>query len=107
MPTAGKRCNAVKTHVGGRVNQIVLSAVRDRRRIRFWYDNEFRTVEPHCYGRSTAGSESLIGFQLGANAWRWFHVEWMTRISPMSESFDPRPDYARDVHELAEVFAQV
>ena len=35
------------------------------------------------------------------------HVLWMTRVSPMSETFDPRPDYARDEHDLVEVFAQV
>ena len=92
---------------GGGMNQIILTAVRDRRRIRFWYDNEFRTVEPHCYGRDAHGSGSLIGFQLGSNRWRWFHVPWMTRLSPMSETFEPRPDYDPEVLGMAEVLAQV
>lgn len=89
------------------MNQIILSAVRDRRRIRFWYDNEFRTVEPHCYGRNADGSEFLVAYQLGTNAWRWFHVPWMTRVSAMSQSFEPRSDYAHDEHDLADVFAHV
>jgi predicted DNA-binding transcriptional regulator YafY len=93
--------------VGVSVNQIILSAVRDRRRIRFWYDNEFHTVEPHCYGRNADGSQSLIGYQLGRNAWRSFHVVFMTRVSPMDETFGPRPNYSRDVHGIGEVFAQV
>jgi hypothetical protein len=89
------------------VNQIILSAVQDLRRIRFWYDNEFRTVEPHCYGRGADGSECLIGLQLGSNAWRWFHVPWMTKVSSMSESFDPRTDYIKDQPGLTVVLAQV
>lgn len=89
------------------MNLIIQSAIRDRRRIRFWYDSEFRTVEPHCYGRSADGTESLIGFQLGSNTWRWFHVAWMTRILPMSETFNPRPDFARHEHGLANLFAEV
>lgn len=89
------------------MNQVILSAILERRRIRFWYEEEFRTVEPHCYGRSSDGSQSLIGFQLGSNAWHWFHVQWMTRISAMSETFDPQPDYARDEHGLAVVFGEV
>jgi predicted DNA-binding transcriptional regulator YafY len=89
------------------VNQIILTAVRDRRRLRFWYDNEFRTVEPHCLGRNVDGALSLVGFQLGINAWRWFHVPWMTRVSTMSETFTSRTDYARDEHGMEEVIAQV
>ena len=93
--------------MGVSVNQIILSAVRERLRIRFWYDSEFRTVEPHCFGRDANGALSLVGFQLGSNAWRWFHVPWMTRVSSMSETFAPRTDYARDEHGMAEVLAQV
>ena len=92
---------------GACVNQIILNAVQDRRLIRFWYNSEFRTVEPHCYGRDGKYSECLIGFQLGSNEWHWFHVPWMTRLSPISMTFDPRPDYARDEHGMEDVFAQV
>jgi predicted DNA-binding transcriptional regulator YafY len=108
LPTTGKRCNLdPNAHVGVSVNQIILSAVRERLRIRFWYDSEFRTVEPHCFGRDANGALSLIGFQLGSNAWRLFHVPWMTRVSTVSETFTPRSDYARDEHGMAEVLAQV
>ena len=93
--------------LGGSVNQIILSAVQDRRRIRFWYDNEIRTVEPHCYGSSASGTESMVGFQLGSNAWRWFHVPGMTRVSVMSETFEPRADYIEDQPGVAVIFAQV
>lgn len=89
------------------MNIIIFGAVRNRRRLRFWYGDEFLTVEPHCYGRNADGSESLVGFQLGTNAWRWFHVPWMTRISPMTETFEPRPDYTRDEPGVTEVVAQV
>jgi predicted DNA-binding transcriptional regulator YafY len=108
LPTTGTRGNSVlDVSAGVSVNQIILNAVRERRRIRFCYGDEPMEVEPHCYGSSANGTESMVGFELGRNTWRWFHVPWMTRVSLMSETFEPRSDYDIDQPGVAILFAQV
>jgi hypothetical protein len=68
---------------------------------------EFEAHDNGALGRDANGAMSLVGFQLGSNAWRWFHVPRMTRVSIMSETFAARTDYAPEEHGTAVVLAQV
>lgn len=39
----------------------ICEAIKEHKIMRFWYNGGFRTVEPFCYGRSTAGNDVLRG----------------------------------------------
>ena len=47
------------------MNQEIIEAIENQNIIEFYYDGEFRAVEPHCYGVTTAGNEGLRAFQIG------------------------------------------
>ncbi|MCK4764503.1 MAG: hypothetical protein KAW12_20050 [Candidatus Aminicenantes bacterium] len=39
-------------------------AIREKKVIRFYYESGNRTVEPFCFGVSSAGNNLLRGFQI-------------------------------------------
>lgn len=41
------------------MNNQIIEAIENRNVIQFYYENELRVVEPHCYGMTTAGNEGL------------------------------------------------
>lgn len=46
------------------MNNQIIEAIENRNVIQFYYENELRVVEPHCYGMTTAGNEGLRAFQI-------------------------------------------
>ena len=83
------------------MNQTICSAIRSRQVIRFYYNDGFRTVEPFCYGVSTANNEVLRGYQMGGysesgnpQGWKLFRVSNISDITVTGECFDTiRPGY--------------
>ena len=89
------------------MNQIILSAIRDRRTLSFSYDGEIRTVEPHCYGVDGKGHEALRAYQIGGKGWRLFHVGGISRLSGGDQTFLVRLDYKRNDKAMDRIYAQV
>ncbi len=58
------------------MNRLICEAIRDRAVVRFSYGGGLRTVEPHCHGISSAGSEVLRGYQPGGYSSSGNHVGW-------------------------------
>lgn len=77
----------------------------------FFYDGGERTVEPHCYGISTAGKEVLRGYQTGGFShsneqmgWRLFDVEKMGATAQTGETFkENRPDYNPQDKQMTDI----
>jgi hypothetical protein len=46
------------------MNQTILQAFDERRRMRCRYHDTLRVIEPQCYGISTAGTEALRVHQI-------------------------------------------
>lgn len=75
------------------MNQAIVAAIKGRSVIRFFYDGEQRTVEPHCYGIDMKGHEALRAWQIG-KGWRLFHVSEATGITTTRDTFyKPRDGY--------------
>lgn len=90
-------------------------AIAGRSLLMFGYRGTVRVVEPHLYGRNTAGHDALSAWMQPGwsrtdpdGAWRMFLVDDLSDISILPERFaEARRDYnPRDPH-FEEVYCQV
>ena len=90
--------------------QLLIDAIRQKRRLRFLYNGKSRLVEPQCYGIGTKGTELLRAHQLQGGDQRepLFDVAKMANLEILSETFDrPGPNYKRDDSAIKKIFAQL
>lgn len=85
-----------------RLLAVIISAIQNRRILKWTYPPGDRWIEPHALGRSADGNLLLRAYQTnGASAsgehkwWKLFRVDRAEGFEP-SGSFDgPRPEYKR------------
>jgi hypothetical protein len=81
----------------------------------FGYAGAVRAVEPHLYGRTTAGHEALSAWMRAGwsradprGGWRMFRLDAVTDLQVLPERFaGPRPGFNPDDPHFAEVFCRV
>ena len=85
----------------------VCHAIATRALLMFAYRGVVRVVEPHLYGRNTAGHDALSAWMRPGwsrtdpeGGWRMFLADDLASLSVLPERFEaPRPDYnAADPH---------
>lgn len=80
-----------------RPTNLLVSAIRDRRILRFTYSGRPRTVEPHLLGYDSDGDLTLSAWQLSGGSgqgWRDFHVSKMSFLAIVEGGSEaPRPGY--------------
>lgn len=92
------------------MNQLIIDAIRQRRRLRFSYNGKPRIVEPQCYGIGTRGTELLRAHQLqsGSQPEPLFDVSKVTELVVLDESFTrPGPNYKSNDSAMQVIFAQL
>jgi hypothetical protein len=92
------------------MNELIVHAVLNRRRMRFTYHGEQRLVEPQCYGVGVNGTELLRAHQLRGGTARepLFEVRKMQDLQVLDESFDaPGPHYRRNDSAMRIIFCQL
>lgn len=90
------------------------TAIRNKRVIEFSYDGKERTVEPYCFGLSTAGNKVLRGFQISGRsisgkvpAWKLFKVRKIRNLIVLEKHFDKRSRYRRNDKAMSKIFCQL
>jgi|SRR6266481_9297977 len=103
---AGPEGIAHETH------QLLLTAIHEKRLIRFVFGGKERVAEPHDYGIHNA-SVRLLTYQIaGASGgalpgWRWFEVARMSEIALLEKTFaGGRPGSGKH-HRWDTLFARV
>ena len=92
------------------MDQVIVDAIRNRRRLRFRYHDRERLVEPQCYGVGARGNELLRGYQLkgGSKPEPLFDVSKLGGLEVLDETFDrPGPHYRRDDSAMVRIFRQL
>jgi hypothetical protein len=92
------------------MNPMLVSAIEQRRRLRFLYNGKTRLVEPQCYGIGTRKTELLRAHQLQGGQERepLFDVSKIVGLEVLDEVFDrPGPNYKRDDSAMQDIFAQL
>jgi hypothetical protein len=93
----------------------ICEAIARRHLLIFGYRGAVRVVEPHLYGRTTAGHEALSAWMRPGwsridpeGGWRMFFVDALDRVQVLPERFPgPRPDFNPQDAHFVEVFCRV
>jgi predicted DNA-binding transcriptional regulator YafY len=92
------------------LNQIIVDAIRKRRRLRFTYNEKTRIVEPQCYGIGAKGTELLRVHQIRGGTQRepLFDVSKMEALVVLDEVFtQPGPNYTKNDSAMTTIFCQL
>jgi hypothetical protein len=92
------------------VNDAIVRAIRDKRRIRFTYNGKTRLAEPQCYGVGTKGTELLRVHLLQGGAQRepLFDVSKISDLVVLAEVFmQPGPNYTKNDSAMKTIYAQL
>ena len=89
------------------MKNLICSAIKEKKLLRFLYDDGLRIVEPHCYGESTAGNDILRAYQVrgistsgNPTGWRIFDTSKIVGVTVLDDTFDKtRRGY--NPHDLA------
>ena len=105
------RNNHIKTNT---MNTKIENAIHNQNLIEFYYDGGGWTVEPHCYGITTADNEGLRAFQVdgysssGKMGWKMFDLDKASSIIILDETFDsPRLGYKKGDKGMSEIYAEL
>lgn len=88
------------------MHQIILDAIKTGSVLSFNYHGEFRTVEPHCYGRDRKGHDALRAYQIN-KGWRLFHASDMGPIATGGSFSGPRPNYNPNDPAMTTIYARL
>lgn len=83
------------------MNDLIVLAITQKRKILFYYDGGIRIVEPHAYGNDKNGRPKLRGYQLSGysesgkpEGWKLFNVSDIQSLQLLEEYFkQPRNGY--------------
>jgi hypothetical protein len=96
------------------MNQEIIDAIENQNVVEFYYEEELRIVEPHCYGKTTAGNEGLRAFQTGGFSstgkmgWKMYDLGKANGIEVSDEIFDgPRPGYNPGDKGMSVIYAEL
>lgn len=92
----------------------IIQAIEGMNVVEFFYEGEQRIVEPHCYGKTTAGNEGLRAFQIdgysssGKLGWKMYDLGKAENVVISDQSFEgPRPGYKRGDKGMSQIYAEL
>jgi hypothetical protein len=94
-------------------DELLRTAIEQRRLVRLFYRNKLRILEPHDYGIHK-GSVKLLGYQVGGSSseplpnWRWMEVNLISDIGMLNQTFPGgRPTPSGKHHQWDQLFIRV
>jgi len=95
------------------VDEVLRTAIQERRLLRLIYQGKERIVEPHDYGIQN-GSPKLLAYQIAGSSsgrlpgWRWLQVELVSEVYLLDKTFPGGRRIPSGKHHVwDEVFARV
>jgi len=97
------------------VDATIVTAIRERRLLRFTYHGHIRLVHPHTYGTTQKGRMALRAYQVGGTTgsghtpdWRIFRFADMRDATLLTDTFaGAAPDYKPNDPAFATIVAQL
>jgi hypothetical protein len=96
------------------MSKTITDAIRNTETLNFYYDGGTRTVEPHCFGTTTAGNPGLRGYQTagysssGSLGWKMFDMSKASNIKPTGGSFSgPRAGYKKGDRGMSAIVSEL
>ena len=93
----------------------ICAAVSGRRLLMFGYGDAIRVVEPHIFGRNTAGHDALSAWLRAGQSrtdpeggWRMYLADALQGVQALPESFpSPREGYNPDDSHFTEIYCRL
>ena len=92
------------------MNQSLVQAIREKRRLSFIYNGKVRIAEPQCYGIGTKGTHLLRAHQIQGGSQRepLFDVTKMKNLVLLNDYFlRPGPNYKINDSAMTTIFCQL
>jgi len=96
-----------------RVDELIRTAIREKRLIQVVYKSKRRIVEPHDYG-VRKGLVKLLSYQVGGDSsgpipnWRWMEADFISDILLLDRRFrGGRPTPSGNHHQWDQLFLRV
>jgi hypothetical protein len=95
------------------LDELLRTAIGQRRLLRLLYKNKERIIEPHDYGIHK-GTVKLLGYQVGGSSsgklpnWRWMETNLISGIQLLNKTFaGGRPAPSGQHHKWDKLFCRV
>lgn len=97
------------------MNNIIIKAIEERKKLRVNYNGGWRTIQPYCYGVSTTGNDSLRAYQEEGYSREGKHTDWkfmtvgkIADIEQLDEVFTyNHPQYKRYDKMIPTIYKQI
>ena len=96
------------------MNQTIIDAIHNKKRLSFSNSGVLRTVKPQAYGVTIEGKEVLRCYQVHGNTtfdsqnWELLDIAQISSICETQQHFlNPRPGYIRDDKTMEKIYAQI
>jgi hypothetical protein len=97
------------------MRQVICDAVARRQLLMFGYGDAIRVVEPHLFGRNTAGHEALSAWLRAGQSrndpdggWRMYLTDALQGLQALPEVFPrPREGYNPDDPHFVEIYCRL
>ncbi|MGN7988619.1 hypothetical protein ACTJKC_14820 [Pedobacter sp. 22226] len=95
------------------MNKLIIEAIENQNVIEFNYEGTLREVEPHRYGKTTAGNEALRAYQVGGYSssgkmgWKMYDLRKAENINILEITFDVRGDYSKGDKGMSQIHMEI
>jgi predicted DNA-binding transcriptional regulator YafY len=110
VPPESTQARAGRAHEEPDMNELIATAILEKRQLRFRYHGRERLVEPQCYGIGVNGTELLRARQLQGGDARepLFELGKMQDLRLLDTTFArPGPNYRKDDSAMKTIFYQL
>lgn len=98
----------------GQMNEILCTAIRERRVLELRYHGYSRIVEPHIYGRTKHDEEVVRCYQLAGGSdsgeragWKLLKLDEAVLVHLTETSFLARPDYRPEDKVITDIHIRI
>lgn len=97
------------------MKQTIIDAIKGRNLLEFSYDGHHRVVEPHTFGVSTKGNDTLSAYQVKGTSdkgsvpdWKQFTISKIVGLKKSDETFTgTRPGYTKGDSRMTKIYAEL
>ena len=97
------------------MNNEIVEAIENYNLLEFQYDGHYRVVEPHTYGVSTKGNDTLSAYQVEGTSdrgnvpdWKQFTISKIVGLKKLDENFSgTRDGYTKGDSRMSEIYAEL
>lgn len=97
------------------MKQTIIEAIESRKLVEFHYDGHYRLVEPHTFGVSTKGNDTLSAYQVQGTSdkgnvpdWKLFTISKIVGFKKSDETFlGTRKGYTKGDSRMSKIYAEL